>query len=68
MGVARMAILPLTERSGDMRVGTLFYLLDQTLLDDASVERVRCERAGLSGTGDNVPVCRQRMCSRVVAR
>ena len=41
--------LPMATRSGDVPPGALFYLLRRKLFDDASLEKMLYERAGLLG-------------------
>ena len=49
MGFAGLSGLPMATRSGDVPPGALFYLLRRKLFDDASVEKMLYERAGLLG-------------------
>jgi acetate kinase len=49
MGFGTVSGLPMATRSGDMSAGVLFYLLRRKLFDDASLERMLYERAGLLG-------------------
>jgi len=49
MGFAGGSGLPMATRSGDVPPGALFYLLRSKLFDDASLEKMLYERAGLLG-------------------
>ncbi len=49
MGFAGGSGLPMATRSGDVPPGVLFYLLRRKLFDDASLEKMLYERAGLLG-------------------
>ena len=49
MGFAGLSGLPMATRSGDMPPGALFYLLREKLFDDASLEKMLYQRAGLLG-------------------
>ncbi len=49
MGFGGVSGLPMATRSGDMPPGALFYLLRRKLFDDASLEKMLYERAGLLG-------------------
>jgi len=49
MGFAAVSGLPMATRSGDMPPGALFYLLRRKLFDDAALEKMLYERAGLLG-------------------
>ena len=49
MGFGGVSGLPMATRSGDMPPGALFYLLRRKLFDDAALERMLYERAGLLG-------------------
>jgi acetate kinase len=49
MGFAGVSGLPMATRSGDVPPGALFYLLRRKLFDDASLENMLYERAGLLG-------------------
>ncbi len=49
MGFAGMSGLPMATRSGDVPPSALFYLLRRKLFDDASLEKMLYERAGLLG-------------------
>ena len=49
MGFAGVSGLPMATRSGDVPPGALFYLLRRKLFDDASLEKMLYERAGLLG-------------------
>ncbi len=49
MGFAGLSGLPMATRAGDVPPGALFYLLRSKLFDDASLEKMLYERAGLLG-------------------
>ncbi len=49
MGFAGLSGLPMATRSGDVPPDALFYLLRRKLFDDASLEKMLYERAGLIG-------------------
>ncbi len=49
MGFAAVSGLPMATRSGDVPPGALFYLLRRKLFDEASLEKMLYERAGLLG-------------------
>jgi len=49
MGFAGESGLPMATRAGDMPSGALFYLLRRKQFDDASLEKMLYERAGLLG-------------------
>jgi len=49
MGFAGVSGLPMATHSGDVPPGVLFYLLRRKLFDDASLEKMIYERAGLLG-------------------
>jgi acetate kinase len=49
MGFAALSGLPMATRAGDIPSGALFYLLRSKLFDDASLEKMLYERAGLLG-------------------
>jgi acetate kinase len=49
MGFAGVSGLPMATRSGDVPPGALFYLLRRKLFDDAALEKMLYERAGLLG-------------------
>jgi acetate kinase len=49
MGFGALSGLPMATRSGDVPAGALFYLLREKLFDDASLEKMLYERAGLLG-------------------
>ncbi|THD42556.1 MAG: acetate/propionate family kinase [Bradyrhizobium sp.] len=49
MGFAGVSGLPMATRSGDVPPGALFYLLRRKFFDDASLEKMLYERAGLFG-------------------
>jgi len=54
MGFAGLSGLPMATRSGDMPPGALFYLLRRKLFDDASLEKMLYQRAGLLGLSDGI--------------
>ncbi len=59
MGFAAVSGLPMATRSGDVPQDALFYLLRRKLFDDASLEKMLYERAGLlglSGISDDMRV------------
>ncbi len=49
VGFALVSGLPMATCSGDVRPGALFYLLRRKLFDDALLEKMPDERAGLLG-------------------
>ena len=49
MGFGAVSGLPMATRSGDVPPDALFYLLRRKLFDDASLEKMLYERAGLLG-------------------
>jgi acetate kinase len=49
MGFGALSGLPMATRSGDLPPGVLFYLLRRKLFDDASLEKMLYEQAGLLG-------------------
>ncbi len=49
MGFAGLSGLPMATRSGDVSPGALFYLLRSKLFDDATLEKMFYERAGMLG-------------------
>ena len=49
VGFALVSGLPMATCSGDVRPGALFYLLRRKLFDDALLEKMPYERAGLLG-------------------
>jgi acetate kinase len=49
MGFGALTGLPMATRSGDVPQDLLFYLLRRKLFDDASLEKMLSERAGLIG-------------------
>ena len=49
MGFAAVSGLPMATRSGDVPLGVLFYLLRSKLFNDASLEKMLYERAGMLG-------------------
>ncbi len=62
MGFAGLSGLPMATRSGDMPPGALFYLLREKLFDDASLEKMLYQRAGLlglSGTSGDMRVLQE---------
>ena len=62
MGFAGVSGLPMATRSGDVPPGVLFYLLRRKLFDDASLEKMLYERAGLlglSGTSGDMQVLQE---------
>jgi acetate kinase len=70
MGFGALSGLPMETRCGDIAPGALFYLLRQKLFDDASLEKMLYERAGmlgLSGTSDDMKVLQESTDPRAVA-
>jgi acetate kinase len=70
MGLAAVSGLPMATRSGDVPPDVLFYLLRRKLFDDASLEKMLYERAGLlglSGISDDMKVLQESKDSRAVA-
>ena len=70
MGFAAVSGLPMATRSGDVPLGALFYLLRRKLFDDASLEKMLYERAGLlglSGISDDMRVLQESTDPRAVA-
>ena len=70
MGFAAVSGLPMATRSGDVPLGALFYLLRRKLFDDASLEKMLYERAGLlglSGISDDMRVLQESIDPRAVA-
>ena len=70
MGFAAISGLPMATRSGDVPPGALFYLLRRKLFDDASLEKMLYERAGLlglSGISDDMRVLQESTDPRAVA-
>jgi acetate kinase len=70
MGFAAVSGLPMATRSGDVPPGALFYLLRRKLFDDASLEKMLYERAGLlglSGISDDMRVLQESTDPRAVA-
>ena len=62
MGFGAVSGLPMATRSGDVPPGALFYLLRRKLFDDASLEKMLYERAGLlglSGTSGDMRVLQE---------
>ena len=52
MGRGALTGLPMATRSGDVPAAALFYLLRSKLFDDASLEKMLYERAGLLGLSE----------------
>ena len=70
MGFAGVSGLPMSTRSGDVPPGALFYLLRRKLFDDASLEKMLYERAGLlglSGTSGDMHVLQESKDPKAVA-
>jgi acetate kinase len=70
MGFAALSGLPMATRSGHVPPGALFYLLRRKLFDDASLEKMLYERAGLlglSGTSGDMRALQESTDSRAVA-
>ena len=70
MGFAGLSGLPMATRSGDVPPSALFYLLRRKLFDDASLEKMLYERAGLlglSGISGDMQVLQESTDSRAVA-
>ena len=70
MGFAGVSGLPMATRSGDVPPGVLFYLLRRKLFDDASLENMLYEHAGLlglSGSSGDMRVLQESMDARAVA-
>ena len=70
MGFGAVSGLPMATRSGDVPAGALFYLLRRKLFDDASLEKMLYERAGLlglSGISDDMRVLQESTDPRAVA-
>ena len=70
MGFGGVSGLPMATRSGDVPPGALFYLLRRKLFDDASLEKMLYERAGLlglSGISDDMRVLQESTDPRAVA-
>jgi acetate kinase len=62
MGFGALSGLPMATRCGDTAPGALFYLLRQKLFDDASLEKMLYEQAGmlgLSGISDDMRVLQE---------
>jgi acetate kinase len=62
MGFAALSGLPMATRAGDVPPDVLFYLLRRKLFDDASLEKMLYERAGLlglSGISDDMRVLQE---------
>ena len=70
MGFGAVSGLPMATRSGDVPSDALFYLLRRKLFDDASLEKMLYERAGLlglSGISDDMRVLQESTDPRAVA-
>ena len=70
MGFGAISGLPMATRAGDVPAAALFYLLRQKLFDDASLEKMLYERAGLlglSGLSDDMRVLQESTDPRAVA-
>ena len=70
MGFGAISGLPMATRSGDVPPAALFYLLRRKLFDDASLEKMLYERAGLlglSGISDDMRVLQESADPRAVA-
>lgn len=70
MGFAGVSGLPMATRSGDVPPGALFYLLRSKQFDDASLEKMLYERAGLlglSGISGDMQVLQESADPRAVA-
>ena len=70
MGFGTVSGLPMATRSGDLPPGVLFYLLRRKVFDDASLEKMLYERAGLlglSGISDDMRVLQESTDPRAVA-
>jgi len=70
MGLGAVSGLPMATRSGDVPSDALFYLLRRKLFDDASLEKMLYERAGLlglSGISDDMRVLQESKDPRAVA-
>ncbi len=70
MGFGAVSGLPMATRSGDVPLGALFYLLRRKLFDDASLEKMLYEHAGLlglSGISDDMRVLQESTDPRAVA-
>jgi acetate kinase len=69
MGFGAVSGLPMATRSGDVPSDALFYLLRRKLFDDASLEKMLYERAGLlglSGISDDMRVLQASTDARAV--
>jgi len=70
MGFGADSGLPMATRSGDVPPGALFYLLRSKLFDEASLEKMLYERAGLlglSGISGDMRVLEKRTDAQAVA-
>jgi acetate kinase len=70
MGFAGLSGLPMATRSGDVPPEVLFYLLRRKLFDEASLEKMLYQRAGLlglSGTSGDMRVLQDSGDARAVA-
>lgn len=70
MGFGAVSGLPMATRQGDLPPGVLLYPLRRKLFDDASLERILYERAGLlglSGISDDMRVLQENTDPRTVA-
>ena len=70
MGFGAVSGLPMATRSGNVPLGALFYLLRRKLFDDASLEKMLYEHAGLlglSGISDDMRVLQESTDPRAVA-
>jgi acetate kinase len=70
MGFGGLTGLPMATRSGDVPQDLLFYLLRRKLFNDASLEKMLYERAGLlglSGISDDMRVLQESTDPRAVA-
>ena len=70
MGFGAVSGLPMATRSGDVSPSALFYLLRRKLFDDASLEKMLYERAGLlglSGISDDMRILQESTDPRAIA-
>ena len=70
MGLGAVSGLPMATRSGDVPSDALFYLLRRKLFNDASLEKMLYERAGLlglSGISDDMRVLQESTDPQAVA-